>query len=445
MAMTCICRWPPPADERQPGPNRQRSEAALVDLGRRGQGRYRTEGDHAEEGPHVEGLRGRRRRRRFGDDGAEVARGVRQRPAPPRRSRPVAAGWARRRAGWHGRRGKAEKWDELLPKAIADGPQKYKGQLHRRAVNVHRVNWLWANPEVFKKAGAKLPTTWDEFFVAAEALKKAGVIPVARQPELADFTTFESAALGVGGADFYQKALVKLDAGSLKGPTMHQGARNLQEGEGLHRQERAGPRLEPRHRDGHQGEAGMQLMGDWAKGEVPRRRQRCRARTSPAARRRARPRAYTYNVDSFALFQLKDPGQPEGAAGLAAAIMSHRLPGGVQPQTRLHSRAPGHEAGQVRRLRQDLQQSRLRRQLQNRLAGALRSRTAWPSAPSAEGAMKDAGLAVLERRQDDRRRCRKKHGRRREDQETCSSSEPHLLPPLSPQQGGPFPLFRLTP
>ena len=52
---------------------------------------------------------------------------------------------------------KAEKWDDLLPKVIADG-LKYKGNYVAAPVNVHRVNWLWANPEAFKKAGAKLPT-----------------------------------------------------------------------------------------------------------------------------------------------------------------------------------------------------------------------------------------------------------------------------------------------
>jgi len=85
---------------------------------------------------------------------------------------------------------KAEKCDELLPKAIADG-LKYKGNYVAAPVNVHRVNWLWANPDALKKAGAKLPTTWDEFFVTAEALKKAGITPVAHGGQnWQDFTTF---------------------------------------------------------------------------------------------------------------------------------------------------------------------------------------------------------------------------------------------------------------
>ena len=47
---------------------------------------------------------------------------------------------------------KAEKWDALLPKVVAD-VMKYKAIFVAVPVNVHRVNWIWANPEVLKKAG----------------------------------------------------------------------------------------------------------------------------------------------------------------------------------------------------------------------------------------------------------------------------------------------------
>lgn len=216
---------------------------------------------------------------------------------------------------------KAEKWDELLPKAIADG-LKYKGNYVAAPVNVHRVNWLWANPEVFKKAGAKLPTTWDEFFVAAEALKKAGVIPVAHGGQnWQDFTTFESVALGVGGADFYKKALVQLDAGSLKGATMQKVLETFKKVKGYTDKNAPGRDWNLATAMVIKGEAGMQLMGDWAKGEflaagkVPGKDFACVAAPGTA-------KSYTYNVDSFALFKLKDPANQKAQQDLAAAIMS---------------------------------------------------------------------------------------------------------------------------
>lgn len=216
---------------------------------------------------------------------------------------------------------KAEKWDELLPKAIADG-LKYKGNYIAAPVNVHRVNWLWANPEVFKKAGAKLPTTWDEFFVAAEALKKAGVIPVAHGGQnWQDFTTFESVALGVGGADFYKKALVQLDPGSVSSPTMEKVLTTFKRIKGYTDKNAPGRDWNLATAMVIKGEAGMQLMGDWAKGEflaagkVPGKDFACVAAPGTA-------KSYTYNVDSFALFKLKDPANQKAQQDLAAAIMS---------------------------------------------------------------------------------------------------------------------------
>lgn len=216
---------------------------------------------------------------------------------------------------------KAEKWDELLPKAIADG-LKYKGNYVAAPVNVHRVNWLWANPEAFKKAGAKLPTTWDEFFVAAEALKKAGIIPVAHGGQnWQDFTTFESVALGVGGADFYKKALVQLDAGSLKSPTMQKVLDTFKKVKGYTDKNAPGRDWNLATAMVIKGEAGMQLMGDWAKGEflaagkVPGKDFACVAAPGTA-------KSYTYNVDSFALFKLKDANNQKAQKDLAAAIMS---------------------------------------------------------------------------------------------------------------------------
>src|ERR1700712_2213153 len=46
---------------------------------------------------------------------------------------------------------KAENWDAVLPPVVAN-VMKYKGHYIAAPVNVHRVNWLWANPDAFKKA-----------------------------------------------------------------------------------------------------------------------------------------------------------------------------------------------------------------------------------------------------------------------------------------------------
>jgi glucose/mannose transport system substrate-binding protein len=216
---------------------------------------------------------------------------------------------------------KAEKWDALLPKVVAD-VMKYKGNYVAAPVNVHRVNWMWANAAVLKKAGvAGAPKTWDEFFAAAEKVKKAGLIPVAHGGQnWQDFTTFESVALGVGGAGFYNDAFVKLDQKALNSATMTKSLETFRKVKSY--TDAAAP-----GRDWNlatamviQEKAAFQFMGDWAKGEftaagkVPGKDYICAAAPGTA-------NAFTFNVDSFAMFKLKDAAAQKAQADLAAAIM----------------------------------------------------------------------------------------------------------------------------
>ncbi|MET0210958.1 MAG: ABC transporter substrate-binding protein, partial [Burkholderiaceae bacterium] len=199
----------------------------------------------------------------------------------------------------------AGKWDEAIPPVVAN-IMKYKGHYIAAPVNVHRVNWIWANPEALKKANAKLPTTWDEFFVTAEALKKAGIIPIAHGGQnWQDFTVFESVALGVGGVDFYKKALVQLDPATLTGPQMEKVLTTFKRVKDYTDKNAPGRDWNLATAMVIKGEAGMQLMGDWAKGEfiaagkAPGKDFICTA--APGTQK-----AFTFNIDSFAMFKLKN-------------------------------------------------------------------------------------------------------------------------------------------
>jgi len=70
---------------------------------------------------------------------------------------------------------KEEKWDSLLDKKVSD-TVKYEGDYVAVPVNIHRVNWLWINPEVFKKTGStKNPTTLEKVDAAGAAVTAAPV------------------------------------------------------------------------------------------------------------------------------------------------------------------------------------------------------------------------------------------------------------------------------
>ena len=217
---------------------------------------------------------------------------------------------------------KAEKWDSLLPGVVAN-VMKYKGNYVAAPVNVHRVNWMWANAAVLKKAGvAGMPKTWDEFFTAADKVKKAGLIPVAHGGQnWQDFTTFESVVLGVGGAKFYSDALVKLDPTALTGETMKKSLETFRKIKGYTDPAAPGRDWNLATAMVMQEKAAFQFMGDWAKGEfiaagkVPGKDFLCAAAPGTA-------NAFTFNVDSFAMYKLKDAAAQKAQADLAAAIMS---------------------------------------------------------------------------------------------------------------------------
>jgi len=215
----------------------------------------------------------------------------------------------------------AEKWDALLPGVVAD-VMKYKGKYVAAPVNVHRVNWMWANAAVLKKAGvAGAPKTWDEFFAAADKVKKAGLIAVAHGGQnWQDFTTFESVVLGVGGAKFYQDAMIKLDPKALTSPTMTKSLETFRKVKSYTDPASPGRDWNLATAMVIQEKAAFQFMGDWAKGEftaagkVSGKDYICAAAPGTA-------NAFTFNVDSFAMFKLKDPAAQKAQADLAAAIM----------------------------------------------------------------------------------------------------------------------------
>ena len=214
----------------------------------------------------------------------------------------------------------AENWDSVLPPALAE-IMKYDGKYVAAPVNIHRVDWLWANPEVLKKAGvAEMPTTWDEFNAAAEKIKAAGFIPLAHggQP-WQDATVFEDVVLGVGGADFYRKALVELDDTALRSDTMVAAFDELRTLRGY---------VDPNFpgRDWNlatamvmRGEAAFQIMGDWAKGEflaagkVPGKDFLCAP--TPG-------NGFVLNSDSFTFFNVSGDENIAGQKVLASKIMS---------------------------------------------------------------------------------------------------------------------------
>jgi glucose/mannose transport system substrate-binding protein len=160
-----------------------------------------------------------------------------------------------------------EGWDKVVPPAL-QAFSKYKDKWVSAPVNVHSTNWIWANKAVMDKIGAKPPTTWDELVAVLDKAKAAGVTALAHggQP-WQDATLFDSVVLTTGGADFYKKSMIELDPKALSSDTMKQV---------FERMAKLRTYVDPNFsgRDWNlasamviKGDAAIQIMGDWAKGE----------------------------------------------------------------------------------------------------------------------------------------------------------------------------------
>ena len=212
----------------------------------------------------------------------------------------------------------ANGWADVLPASIA-GHMKCEGTWCAAPVNVHRIDWIWANAAILEANGIAMPTTWAEFNAAAEKLQAAGITPLAHGGQAwQDATVFEAVALGVGGAEFFQKAFVELDEATLTSDTMKSVFDQMRTMRGFVDSNFSGRDWNLATAMVMNGEAAFQIMGDWAKGEFlaagkePGKDFLCASTPGEG---------FLYNVDSFAMFDVAGDDKTAGQLLLAELIV----------------------------------------------------------------------------------------------------------------------------
>ncbi|MEH6645532.1 ABC transporter substrate-binding protein [Sulfitobacter sp.] len=212
----------------------------------------------------------------------------------------------------------ANGWADVLPESIANH-MKCEGTWCAAPVNVHRVDWIWANAEVLNANGIEMPTTWDEFNAAAEKLSAAGIIPLAHGGQSwQDATVFEAVALGILGPDGFRKAFVDLDKETLTSDGMVKVFDQMRLMRGYVDPNFSGRDWNLATAMVMNGEAAFQIMGDWAKGEfmaagkVPGEDFLCMSTPGEG---------FLYNVDSFAMFAVDGDDKKQGQHLLAKLVV----------------------------------------------------------------------------------------------------------------------------
>jgi len=161
----------------------------------------------------------------------------------------------------------AEGWRELVnPSSLLDACT-LDGRIYCAPVNIHSWQWLWLSHKAYEDAGVPVPTNWDEFVAAAPALEAAGKIPLAMgQQPWQSGGAFGVMSVAIAGLDAWRAVTVDKDAGVAAGPEYAavfkaaDDARRLSANSNVQDWNQATNLVIT-------GEAGGQIMGDWAQGE----------------------------------------------------------------------------------------------------------------------------------------------------------------------------------
>ena len=213
----------------------------------------------------------------------------------------------------------AEGWDDVVPPAVQRFG-KYEGNWVAAPVNMHRPHWVWASAEIFNELDLEMPTTWDEFFAAADAIEAAGYTAVAMggQP-WQEATAWEAVVLGIS-PDLYQSAIIDADDAALRSEGIVESFEIMRKIRGYVDDNFAGRDWNLATSMVINGEAGMQIMGDWAKGEVinagmtPGEEVLCGLVPGTQG-------SFLFNTDFFAMFDVGDD-KKEAQLQMASAAMS---------------------------------------------------------------------------------------------------------------------------
>ncbi|PDT83507.1 sugar ABC transporter substrate-binding protein [Sinorhizobium sp. BJ1] len=212
-----------------------------------------------------------------------------------------------------------EGWDKVIPTALQQF-SKYDGHWIAAPVNVHSTNWVWINKAALDKAGGKEPANWDELIALLDKFKEQGITPVAHggQP-WQDATIFDAVVLSLGN-DFYKQAFIDLDPAALGGDKMKEAFDRMTKLRSYVDDNFSGRDWNLASAMVIENKAGLQFMGDWAKGEF------LKAKKVPGTdfvcmRFPGTQGSVTFNSDQFAMFKVSDEKVP-AQLQMASAIES---------------------------------------------------------------------------------------------------------------------------
>ncbi|MES2126621.1 MAG: ABC transporter substrate-binding protein [Pseudomonadota bacterium] len=161
-----------------------------------------------------------------------------------------------------------EGWDRLLPEPVVN-VIKVKGHYYAVPLNIHMQTWIWYSQAAFKKAGiTKEPATMDELFAALDKLKAAGIVALAHGGQAWQETVLFSAVLAnMGGKDLYLQVMRERDQRAINSDAFRKVLLAFKRLQSYVDAGSPGRNWNDATAMLISGKGGVQVMGDWAKGE----------------------------------------------------------------------------------------------------------------------------------------------------------------------------------
>ncbi len=158
-----------------------------------------------------------------------------------------------------------EGWLDVFPQDLID-MVSYEGEIYSVPANVHRSNVLWYNKAIFEEYGLEPPETWDDFFEICDVVEADGItcLSLGDVGIWATVHLFESVLVSELGAEGYQalwNGELDWTSDEVKGAfeLLYQILQHVNEDHGALSWDQAVQLVVD-------GEAAMNLMGDWAEG-----------------------------------------------------------------------------------------------------------------------------------------------------------------------------------
>ncbi len=197
-----------------------------------------------------------------------------------------------------------EGWDKVIPAAL-QGFAKHDGKWIAAPVNVHSTNWVWISKKALDAAGGKAPESWDELVAVLDKMQANGITPLGHGGQAwQDATIFDSVVLSLG-TDFYKQSMIDLDPAALGGDKMVEAFDRMAKLKSYVDKDFSGRDWNLASAMVIEGKAGMQMMGDWAKGEFLKAGQKP-GTDFVCIRFPGTQGAVTFNSDMFMMFKVGD-------------------------------------------------------------------------------------------------------------------------------------------